>query len=185
MFISGQSSSKINLLLFTGKCSSLSVKLNNYQRCKTANNLPFCNCKSRDVALPFGRQVLSFRLAEHAVGIWMINTIAGDNKMFSCDKKCSNIICQRHGLAVPHAGDRSYVTGSIHSWSRSRLHTYRVAADSKNGSSLRSTPRLLFNFHVNTIWAQLARCIANKRCKKSEEHYHRSLIVGWESELKV
>ena len=28
---------------------------------------------------------------------------------------------QRHGLAVPRAGDRSYVTGSIHGWSRSYL----------------------------------------------------------------
>ena len=31
------------------------------------------------------------------------------------------ISCQRHGLAVPRAGDRSYVTGSINSWSRSHL----------------------------------------------------------------
>ena len=30
-------------------------------------------------------------------------------------------ICQRHGLAVPRAGDRSYVTGSIGGWSRSHL----------------------------------------------------------------
>ena len=29
--------------------------------------------------------------------------------------------CQRHGLAVPRAGDRSYVTGSIRGWSRSQL----------------------------------------------------------------
>ena len=29
--------------------------------------------------------------------------------------------CKRHGLAVPRAGDRSYVTGSIHGWSRSHL----------------------------------------------------------------
>ena len=28
---------------------------------------------------------------------------------------------QRHGLAVPRAGDRSYVTGSIRGWSRSQL----------------------------------------------------------------
>ena len=31
------------------------------------------------------------------------------------------IYCQRHGLAVPRAGDRSYVTGSIRGWSRSHL----------------------------------------------------------------
>ena len=30
-------------------------------------------------------------------------------------------VCQRHGLAVPRAGDRSYVTGSIRGWSQSRL----------------------------------------------------------------
>ena len=30
-------------------------------------------------------------------------------------------LCQRHGLAVPRAGDRSYVTGSIRGWSRSHL----------------------------------------------------------------
>ena len=30
-------------------------------------------------------------------------------------------LCQRHGLAVPRAGDRFYVTGSIRSWSRSHL----------------------------------------------------------------
>ena len=29
--------------------------------------------------------------------------------------------CKRHGLAVPGAGGRSYVTGSIRGWSRSRL----------------------------------------------------------------
>ena len=29
--------------------------------------------------------------------------------------------CQRHGLAVPRAGERSYVTGSIRGWSRSHL----------------------------------------------------------------
>ena len=29
--------------------------------------------------------------------------------------------CQRHGLAVPREGDRSYVTGSIRGWSRSHL----------------------------------------------------------------
>ena len=29
--------------------------------------------------------------------------------------------CQRHGLVVPRAGDRSYVTGSIHDWSRPHL----------------------------------------------------------------
>ena len=29
--------------------------------------------------------------------------------------------CQRHGLAVPRAGDRSYVAGSIRGWSRSHL----------------------------------------------------------------
>ena len=36
--------------------------------------------------------------------------------------KCRcNLLCQRHGLAVPRAGDRSYAMGSIHGWSRSRL----------------------------------------------------------------
>ena len=30
-------------------------------------------------------------------------------------------LCQRHGLAVPRAGDRSYVTGLIRGWSRSHL----------------------------------------------------------------
>ena len=30
----------------------------------------------------------------------------------------------RHGLAVPRAGDRSYVTGSIRGWSRSHHSTY-------------------------------------------------------------
>ena len=30
-------------------------------------------------------------------------------------------IRQRHGLAVPRAGDRSYVAGSIRGWSRSHL----------------------------------------------------------------
>ena len=30
-------------------------------------------------------------------------------------------VCQRHGLAVPRAGDRSYETGSIRGWSRSHL----------------------------------------------------------------
>ena len=29
--------------------------------------------------------------------------------------------CQRHGLTVPRAGYRSYVTGSIRGWSRSNL----------------------------------------------------------------
>ena len=29
--------------------------------------------------------------------------------------------CQRHGLAVPRAGDRFFVTGSIRGWSRSHL----------------------------------------------------------------
>ena len=32
-----------------------------------------------------------------------------------------NVLCQRHGLAVPRAGDRSCATGSIHGCSRSRL----------------------------------------------------------------
>ena len=30
-------------------------------------------------------------------------------------------LCQRHGLAVPRVGDRSYVTGSICCWSLSYL----------------------------------------------------------------
>ena len=30
-------------------------------------------------------------------------------------------ICQRHGLAVPGAGWRFYVVGSIHGWNRSHL----------------------------------------------------------------
>ena len=33
----------------------------------------------------------------------------------------SNNTCQRHGLAVPRAGNRSYVTGSTHGWSRLHL----------------------------------------------------------------
>ena len=43
-------------------------------------------------------------------------------------------LCQRHSLAVPRAGDRSLVTGSIHGWSRSHfnIQVYRVAADSKS-----------------------------------------------------
>ena len=32
-----------------------------------------------------------------------------------------NTASQRHGLAVPRAGDRSYVMGSIHGWSLSHL----------------------------------------------------------------
>ena len=36
-------------------------------------------------------------------------------------KKLAVASCQRHGLAVPRAGDRSCVTGSIHGWSRSHL----------------------------------------------------------------
>ena len=32
-----------------------------------------------------------------------------------------SLVQQRHGLAVPRAGDRSYVTGSIRGWSRSQL----------------------------------------------------------------
>ena len=43
-----------------------------------------------------------------------------------CRKNVTAIVdafgcCQRHGLAVPGAGDRSYVTGSIRGWSRSHL----------------------------------------------------------------
>ena len=33
----------------------------------------------------------------------------------------ANKLRQRHGLAVPRAGDRSYETGSIRGWSRSHL----------------------------------------------------------------
>ena len=33
----------------------------------------------------------------------------------------ATFFCQRHGLAVPRAGDRSYVTGSVRGWSRSHL----------------------------------------------------------------
>ena len=54
----------------------------------------------------------------------------------------SLIAAQRQGLAVPRAGDRSYMTGSIRGWSRLHL-TYtvlRVAADAKSASSLRSLP---------------------------------------------
>ena len=43
--------------------------------------------------------------------------------------------CQRHNLAVPRAGDKSYVTGSNHGWSRSHWHVYRGAVDSKSASS--------------------------------------------------
>ena len=40
----------------------------------------------------------------------------------TCGPRLQNFfICQRHGLAVPRAGDRSYVTGSIRGWSRSHL----------------------------------------------------------------
>ena len=62
----------------------------------------------------------------------------------------ANRICKRYGLAVPHAGDKSYVTGSIHGWSRSHF-IYRVAADSKSVSSLRSLPQLPLNFQFNII----------------------------------
>ena len=37
------------------------------------------------------------------------------------DSAIAAAACQRHGLAVPHAGDRFSVTGSIRGWSRSHL----------------------------------------------------------------
>ena len=33
----------------------------------------------------------------------------------------ASAVCQRRGLAVPRTGNRSYVMGSIHGWSRSHL----------------------------------------------------------------
>ena len=50
------------------------------------------------------------------------------------------IICQRHGLVIPHAGSRSYVTGSIHGWSRSHLTYY-------TGCLLTRRAQLLFNYY--------------------------------------
>ena len=58
---------------------------------------------------------------------------------------------QRHGLTVPRAGERSYVTGSIRGWSRSHLTYITVAAGSKSASSLRSLPQLQLNFQFNII----------------------------------
>ena len=63
------------------------------------------------------------------------------------------IICVRRGLAVPRAGDRSYVASSIHGWSRSHstLTELLLSVDSKSASSLRSLPQLLLNFQFNII----------------------------------
>ena len=47
---------------------------------------------------------------------------SSEDKLFFIKKEnMSSNRSQRHGLAVPRAGDRSYVTGSIHGWSRSHL----------------------------------------------------------------
>ena len=54
------------------------------------------------------------------------------------------------GLAVPPVDGRSYVMGSIHGCSRSRMNW--VAANSKSVSSLRNLPQLLLNFFFNIIW---------------------------------
>ena len=49
-------------------------------------------------------------------------TEVGKKKMvFMSAHPLSQQFSQRHGLAVPRAGDRSYVTGSICGWSRSHL----------------------------------------------------------------
>ena len=54
---------------------------------------------------------------KHKRTIAQSNNCAVEEKA-AATKRCT---CQRHGLAVPRAGDRSYVTGSIHGWSRSHL----------------------------------------------------------------
>ena len=66
-------------------------------------------------------------------------------------KQIVNQIRWQHGLAVQRSGNRPYVTGSIHGWSRSHLTYFRVAADSKSASSLHSLPQLLLNFLFNTV----------------------------------
>ena len=56
--------------------------------------------------------------------------------------------CQRHGQAVPRAGDRSYVTGSIRGWSRSHL-TYITGGCSLEERKLTSqSPSITVEFSV-------------------------------------
>ena len=54
--------------------------------------------------------------------------------------------------AVPRAGYRPYVTGSIHGWNRSRsTHIYRMAADSNSECLLHCLPQLLLKFQFYTL----------------------------------
>ena len=53
------------------------------------------------------------------------------------------VLRQRHGLAVPRAGYRSYVTGSIHGWSR-RLEERKLTLQS-------SSIIIQLNFQFNII----------------------------------
>ena len=58
------------------------------------------------------------------------------------------------GLAVPRAGDKSYVTGSIHGWSQSHLTyiLYRVAAkcELKERKLPSQSPSVIVNFSVHS-----------------------------------
>ena len=64
---------------------------------------------------------------------------------------CINSYCmnsQQYGLAVPRAGDRSYVTGSIRGWSRSQL-TYLMGGCSLKERKLTSqSPSITVEFSV-------------------------------------
>ena len=83
----------------------------------------FCSCKGHAIFRPFNR----FYFPE-----------------CSWQHECWLNVCEN--LAVPRAGCRSYVTGSIHGWTR--LHLTRVVADLKSASSFRSLPKLLLNFLI-------------------------------------
>ena len=65
--------------------------------------------------------VSKIRQAMAAYLLYVLNNTIVAELIATTGFKYLNAHCQRHGLAVPRAGDRSYVTGSICDWSRSHL----------------------------------------------------------------
>ena len=56
--------------------------------------------------------------------------------------------CQRHSLAVPRAGERSYVTGSIRGWSRSHLTYVTDDCSLKERKLTSQSPSIVAKFSV-------------------------------------